>query len=134
MAIYVEFEKPDTVEEFVSRFFNVNNLPDSSGWSDSFAVRTYKNKDCTIIQSDAGKYRSPQDLFECVTTYLPEASLKEVLSAVKNLRPDSRYPHFGYCSTIRRPIIYFIPYTSSPHPEWEKFLLGEGLPPNMLNI
>ena len=84
MAIYVKFaeeSKPKTVREFLHKFF--------SSYKDQYLrnVKTYSNKECTILQCDSDKYRSFDDIFELVKTYYPTVSIGTIFKILLTLKP-----------------------------------------------
>ena len=84
MAIYVKFaeeSKPKTVREFLHKFF--------SSYKEQYLrnVKTYSNKECTILQCNADKYRSFDDIFELVKTYYPTVSIGTIFKILLTLKP-----------------------------------------------
>lgn len=101
MKIYVNFEPPATVKEFLKKFFSESNYA-HQGFS---AVETYFDKECSTIQCEKNKFRSFDDLFDLVNTYYtvkPEELMHELLTAnLKNGNYDVVL-HMGNCSSIER--------------------------------
>lgn len=84
MAIYVKFaeeNKPKTVREFLHKFF--------SSYKDQYLrnVKTYLDKECTILQCNSDKYRSFDDIFELVKTYYPTVSIGTIFKILLTLKP-----------------------------------------------
>ena len=103
MAIYVKFaeeSKPKTVREFLNKFF--------SSYKEQYLrnVKTYSNKECTILQCDSDKYRSFDDIFELVKTYYPTVSIGTIFKILLTLKPkhnDIVYNLFMMsCSDIKK--------------------------------
>lgn len=81
MAIYVDFKKPKTIEEFLKKIFSYRMGSDSVR-----NIETYENENCTYLQCPKGKLRSFDDILECVNTYFPEIDYKEVFKALLRLQ------------------------------------------------
>ena len=84
MAIYVKFaeeSKPKTVREFLHKFF--------SSHRESYLrnIETYSDKECTILQCKANKYRSFDDIFELVKTYYPTVNVGTIFRILLTLKP-----------------------------------------------
>ena len=84
MAIYVKFaeeSKPKTVREFLNKFF--------SSYKEQYLrnVETYLDKECTVLQCKANKYRSFDDIFELVKTYYPTVSIGTIFKILLTLKP-----------------------------------------------
>ena len=103
MAIYVKFaeeNKPKTVREFLHKFF--------SSYKDQYLrnVKTYLDKECTILQCNSDKYRSFDDIFELVKTYYPTVSIGTIFKILLTLKPkhnDIVYNLFMMsCSGIKK--------------------------------
>lgn len=103
MTIYVKFaeeNKPKTVREFLHKFF--------SSYKEQYLrnVKTYSNKECTILQCDSDKYRSFDDIFELVKTYYPTVSIGTIFKILLTLKPkhnDIVYNLFMMnCSGIKK--------------------------------
>lgn len=101
MNIYVPFEKPDTLKEFLEKFFD-GPIGSYSGYS----VQTFKNKECTYTQCRAGKRRSLNDIFHCVNTYFPNTTLNEICITLFKLKP-AYYLYPEFCSDIGRNVVCF---------------------------
>lgn len=107
MQIYVDFEIPDTIREFLRKFFS-HKIIGRVG-----PVRTYSDERKTRTQCVSNKMRSFDEIYDLVTTYFPEAEKKEVLHVLLTLKvKDSAgtvmYPNFRRCSQIKR--INFVYY------------------------
>lgn len=125
MKIYVQFEKPKTVKEFLIKFFSSDQ-----GWNGSHAIPTFHDKECTKIQCHGGRNRSINDLYDCVKTYFSRVKLKTVLKILVQLRPNGNYFNPYYCPNIRRHVIAFHFYSSpfpSPNTRWGKLLNQAGI-------
>ena len=103
MAIYVKFaeeSKPKTVREFLNKFF--------SSCKEGYIrnVETYLDKECTVLQCKADKYRSFDDIFELVKTYYPTVSIGTIFRILLTLKPkhdDIVYNLFMMsCSGIKK--------------------------------
>ena len=103
MAIYVKFaeeSKPKTVREFLNKFF--------SSYKEQYLrnVETYLDKECTVLQCKANKYRSFDDIFELVKTYYPTVSIGTIFKILLTLKPkhnDIVYNLFMMsCSGIKK--------------------------------
>lgn len=107
MAIYVEFERPKTIKEFLIKFYS------NVSYGTAQAATTYKDILLTQIQCNKS-YRSFDDLLELIQTYYPETTPKiliyELLTIkIKNPKTNENFkPHLGVCSGMRR--IRYIPY------------------------
>ena len=86
MAIYVKFaeeKKPKSIKEFLIKFFNsysqqcIRNVP------------TYHNKEYTILQCSADRYRSFDDIFELVQTYYKTATVGKIFKILLTLYPKN---------------------------------------------
>jgi len=133
MSIYVKFKKPKTIKKFIEMFFS----GPAGFWGNSFAAATYHDKDCTILQCEAGRYRSPQDLWECVKTYFPSTKLETVVSVLTD--PDftiqGRYFYPDYCSTIDRPLITSSGSKYKPEcRQWNDYLESNGIDPEKIGF
>jgi hypothetical protein len=104
MAIYVNFEKPETLKEFLSKLFSCYYL-------NVFTTQaTYFDKEKTQIQCRSKKWRSFDDLLEIVNTYFPEVTPKELIHELLVCQPNGRtnyIPSLRICSTIMRIRIYY---------------------------
>ena len=103
MAIYVKFaeeSKPKTVREFLHKFF--------SSYKEQYLrnVKTYSDKECTILQCNSDKYRSFDDIFELVKTYYPTVSIGTIFKILLTLKPkhnQSTYNLFMMsCKNIKK--------------------------------
>ena len=103
MAIYVKFaeeNKPKTVREFLNKFF--------SSHKENYIrnVETYSDKECTILQCKADKYRSFDDIFELVKTYYPIVSIGTIFKILLTLKPEHNQSTYNLfmmsCSGIKK--------------------------------
>ncbi len=108
--IYVKFEKPDTIEEFLNLFFS-----EKRGYSihDYFCnVETYNDEACTDIQCYAGKNRSIDDLLDCVNTYFESTTIEELMNILVSLVIVSdnniKYSMYNYyCKDIDKSVMWW---------------------------
>ena len=103
MAIYVKFaeeNKPKTVREFLNKFFSSH----SEGYLRN--VKTYSDKECTILQCNSDKYRSFDDIFELVKTYYPIVSIGTIFKILLTLKPEHNQSTYNLfmmsCSDIKK--------------------------------
>lgn len=106
MNIYTKFGKQDTIYKFIQKLYS-----DISRGSEAHALPTYKDEGCFELQCLGGKYRSFDDLFDCVRTYYPHVTpeyLMHILLTV-NIKSDKRplYLFMSNCSGIDRIRIYY---------------------------
>ena len=103
MAIYVKFaeeNKPKTVREFLHKFF--------SSYKEQYLrnVKTYSDKECTILQCNSDKYRSFDDIFELVKTYYPTVSIGTIFKILLTLKPEHNQSTYNLfmmsCSDIKK--------------------------------
>ncbi len=104
--IYVNFPIPSTLEEFLKLFNGYVTEGMCKG------ARTYKNKECTVVQSYHGAKRSFQETMDCAQKYFPEATEEEIFKTLITLNhPDKSgrqtYIRPTYCSTIKKPVYMF---------------------------
>ena len=105
MAIYVNFERPRTVKEFLNTFYQEDVY-------DSYklvASETYKDKECTILQCNRNRIRSYDDLYELVKTYYPSYTRKKLtlLLIKSNFNNKIIGGYFGSCRDMNK--IRYIP-------------------------
>ncbi len=105
--IYVNFEIPAIIREFLLKFFSHGIFRG--------AVETFNDKECTIQQCRANKYRSFDDMFDVIKTYFPNTTEKEFLNELITLSittghkaPQILYPQLYACSTMRRIRITYV--------------------------
>lgn len=110
MAIYIKLDKdPTTIKKLLEKWFSHSNYTDRR-----IGVETYTNKKCTIKQCLAERMRSFDDTLECVQTYFPKVTPKDLMHELIILDLKSKdgkqlYPHFYYCASMKRiRIIYYI--------------------------
>lgn len=119
MKIYVNFEIPETLYEFLKLFFSVGDY-------NKQGVETYENKECTRVQCPAGKNRSILDIYSCITTYYSEVTLKDFIEALLSIDIKSTFsgqklkPYLMRCNTINRHVMLFHNSLANPF-EYEKF-------------
>ncbi len=106
MNIYVKFEIPKTIKEFLILFFSNQNR-DQLG-----AVETYLDKEYFHIQCYANKWRSFDDLLDIVNTYYhkvsPRLLMKLILTTELTHPLLNTYLRLENCSGMKRVrIIYY---------------------------
>lgn len=113
MAIYVKFEKPETLKEFLTLLFSHSK----DGYLRS--VTTYHDKECTTIQCKAGKNRSIDDILEIVNTYYPSITIKRLCQVLFNLKikhNNTEYLLYGLrCFSINKSVLLFTKFTCNYH-------------------
>lgn len=137
MKLYVNFKPPKTLKKFLEAFFTYKY---TNGWDHYYpvghavAVPTFRDKACKRLQCPAGRNRSVQDLYSCVTTYFPNVTLEKLIQTLVKLRPNNRYFYGFRCSEIRRPVIGFAghkigipPIQSRSEYDWNKLLKRVGI-------
>lgn len=107
--IYVKFKIPDTIEEFLKQFF----LGSETTYGNTTVV-TYRDKECTRIQCEAGRMRSFDDLLTCVNTYYDKITPKDLFHELITLELKNRNNiklsySFACCHTMNRVRIWFPP-------------------------
>lgn len=90
--LYIKYKYPKTLSKFIEDFLI------------SHVHGTYLDPECTKPQRTGGGWRSINDIYVLVNTYFPNTSLKSILEVLIKLKV-----YFGYCSTIRRKIVYYQP-------------------------
>ncbi len=110
MALYVKFEKPRTIKEFLIKFYTSKNYDYSD--SSLAASNTYDDPECKILQCERHA-RSFDELLEIVKTYYPSTTPKilvyHLLTVVyHNRKGNLMYPYLGTCSGMNR--IKYVPY------------------------
>jgi len=116
MKLYVNFENPGTLKEFLEKFFSHknNNEPYLRG------VATYLDKECNYQQCGDGKLRSFDDVFDLVNTYFEDITPKELIHTLLLLdleRGDKKlYLHTGTCSSIQRIRMLYVPVNTISNP------------------
>ncbi len=106
MSLYVNFEPPATLKEFLYKFFSFET------YDRILSVETYFDEECNNRHCSAGKNRSFDDVYEVVLTYYPETSIVELLNTIflldiKSKSGDKRYFYASICDTINRTIMMF---------------------------
>lgn len=101
--IYVNFEAPPTIGEFLKKFFSINYgiiLTQK-------AVETYHDKECSVVQCYENKYRSFDNMLDIINTYYPDTTPKQLIHEllVADVRDCKGRPlafHMGSCEDIQR--------------------------------
>lgn len=108
MSIYVEFDKPSTIKEFLRKFFSGGDQWVRTG------VATYYDEDCYSEHCDTDRYRSFDDIYDCVKTYFPSVTRKRVMHELLLLEFQSGYKKtdvqrlkMSTCSDIERVVTYY---------------------------
>ena len=97
MAIYVNFKKPRTINEFLLTFYTQRE-----GSSQAYAAITYTNKECTYVQCDKIR-RSFDDLLEIVQTYYPSTTPELLISRLLKLKiPNYNSIYLINCEGMRK--------------------------------
>jgi len=99
MKIYVKtqekFKNHKELIKFLFKIYTTNGFPE-----------TYSNKECTVLQCEANKMRSFDNIYYIVKTYFPIISHKTVFKTLLLCRRKSgnyyNYPNLGCCGTMRR--------------------------------
>jgi len=110
MAIYVKFEKPRTIKEFLIKFYTSKNFDYSE--SSLGASNTYSDKECKVLQCDR-RSRSFDELLEILQTYYPSTTPKICMYHLLtvqyvNKKGKRMYPYLGTCGGMNR--IKYLPY------------------------
>lgn len=105
MAIYTKFGKQDTIYKFIRKLYSdISN-------GEAHALATYSDKGCTILQCQARRLRSFDDLLECVQTYYPHATpeylMHVLLTIVIKHEGKHLYLYMSNCTTISRIRVYY---------------------------
>ena len=117
MKIYVKFEPPATVGEFLIKFFTVTSPYNNVIMN---GQTTYFDKECTVTQCQSSRMRSFDDLFDIVSTYYPEILPKDLMheilvADIRNKDNKKLFPHLYNCGSIARiRIIYYIEFCTEP--------------------
>lgn len=110
MNLYVKFEPPATVNEFLVKFFSVLSPYDTNIMN---GQPTFFDKGCTKFQCHSNRMRSFDDLYYLVSTYYPEISSKDLMHEILvadicKENGQKLFPHLHSCSSMRRiRIIHF---------------------------
>lgn len=103
MKIYVNFKKPETIEEFLTLFFS-----DNLNKAYAFPLPTYLDEECTQLQCEGRKNRSFEEVFDLIKTYYPKTTIETLLLVLVKLRPQQCYLYCASCSSINRiTIVYY---------------------------
>jgi len=112
MAIYVNFEIPDSPKDFLERLFSYSETGDTV-----YSIETYKDKECTEEQCPKKKYRSFDDLLELINTYykVEEKELMHLLLVINiEVEGSPRFPWFVNCTDIYKPTLnYYISFNKN---------------------
>lgn len=101
MKIYTTFGKQKTIREFIKLFFN-------NVYSDRRTnVTTFFDENCTQIQCNKGKFRSFDDIYDCVKTYYKSVTPKQLIrilitTDLKSSTNQQLYFHMSTCGGIQR--------------------------------
>lgn len=80
--IYLKLNNPPKdINELMQHFFRKHQ-----GQSYFKGVETYSDLECTSVQCPARKYRSFDDLYECVRNYFPGTTAKQVMQCILTTR------------------------------------------------
>jgi hypothetical protein len=109
--LYVDFEKPRTIKEFLEIFFGNNTFGEYSYKS----AKTYSDSEFKSVQCYENKRRSFDDIYELVNTYYSNVSKKKLLHILIML---DLYSHtnqkakfnFHYCCDIHKSVMYYEVY------------------------
>lgn len=106
MSIYVKFERPETPEEFIKQLYS--SVEDNRAHS----IETYSDSECAILQCNARRIRSFDDIYELITTYYPELTIKDVIKLlvntnIKSTTNEQLYIFLTNCSIIYRINFFF---------------------------
>jgi len=108
MAIYVKFEKPRTIKEFLKLFYNTSSYSGNY----RYASKTYFDIECEKLHCDKS-VRSFDDLLNLVQTYYksttPKILMFHLLTLKINYNGKFLKPYFGTCGGMKR--IRYIPYS-----------------------
>jgi hypothetical protein len=108
MAIYVNFKKPRTINEFLLMFYTQRN----NNTHQSTAAITYFNNKCTIVQCDKIR-RSFDDLLELVQTYYPSTTPKILIGKLLKLKiPEYNSIMLTNCGGMKRIRISYFAHSS----------------------
>jgi hypothetical protein len=105
--LYVKFERPRTVLEFLTKLYSRR-----SGIYPA-AVSTYNDKKCMYLQCNKN-WRSINDIHRLIHTYYPSITMKQLMHYLMILRipqvteGKTYFPHFGYCPGMNR--LRYMPY------------------------
>ena len=126
--IYIKLDNPPTsIKSLIESLFNDINLASATIYK--YAKPTYKNKECTIIDCNAGR-RSFEDLYSLTTTYFPKATktqLMKALMSISNLR-------WYICSDINKIVFHGVHSYLSKTITLESFLSLNPYKVNKLKI
>lgn len=109
MKIYTNFGRQKTLREFLIKLFS----SESSNYR--LNVETYHDEECKSLQCQRNKYRSFDDILDCVNTYYknitPKCLIHTLLTLnIKNDKGQICCLHIGICSGIKRIRMLYYPY------------------------
>jgi hypothetical protein len=116
MAIYVNFNKPRTIKQFIKKFYKLNDYPinpvNTAIFNRTGCVQTFRDEGCTIIQCPPDKLRSFDSFLEIVQTYYPSCTPKILFLRLIQVHNNSeRYMmNLVFCAKVNK--ITFCWYTS----------------------
>lgn len=101
MAIYTKFGKQKTIKLFIKKLYSI--IDDRR----RDCVETYHDSECTILQCNARKLRSFDDIYDCVKTYYPNTTIENLFHILLTIKLKDKnqkrlYLHMSNCSTISR--------------------------------
>ncbi len=103
--IYLKLKrKPKTIEELLLSLFSNGTVAKRTN------VITYSDEKCLNIQCIEGKLRSFDEVYDIITTYFPETTLKEIIHNLITLDfklDEPLYIKMTNCSTINRIVLYY---------------------------
>jgi hypothetical protein len=116
--LYVTFEIPKTIREFLILFyFDKKTFREEFVYRSSVSHRTYSDKECKVLQCYESKIRSFDDLMILVNTYYPDTDAKTLMLEILNLdyREEKNkllYPMFYYCSDVHKSTLRWVDFVS----------------------
>lgn len=120
--LYVDFEKPRTIREFLQIFFGNHKF----GEYNYRTAKTYSDSECKTVQCYENKRRSFDDVYELVNTYYSNVSKKKLLHILimlelySNTNQKAKF-NFHYCCDIHKAVMYYEVYGS-----WREFTKKKG--------
>lgn len=105
--IYTTFGKQKTIKDFLKLLYSDNSRSDVV-----LPVATYYDEECTKTQCVAGRLRSFDDIYDCINTYYPNTTPKQLIHGLltlnlKDLYNRQLYLHMYNCRTINRIRLYY---------------------------
>lgn len=101
MAIYTKFGKQRTIKQFITLLFSNIHIQEYKG------VETYFDPECNKVQCKSNKYRSFDDVLECVNTYYKNITPKKLMSILCKMHINNNYFYTMYCGDIQKPVMLF---------------------------